>query len=337
MIQAILNVFRQLITIAAALLFLTACNGLPDLESLSWEAVKLPTDSTVLDVSFVSPEHGWLVGSNSTLLETLDGGKNWEQKPLALGELDYRFSSVSFKGNEGWIVGEPAVLLHTTDGGQSWSRLSLSAELPGTPYQVTALGPESVEMITDLGAIYRSQDAAEHWTAMVQEATGTTRNINRSETGQYVSISSRGSFYTIWEPGQPSWVSYDRNGARRIQTMGFDPQGNPWILNKGGQVQLSAGKLADGQYAWQEAFSPGSNKIGLLDLAYRTPNEIWLSGGSGTLLCSLDGGKTWKQDQTVANVPSNLYKIIFLSENQGFITGQSGTLLRFVGPPKASA
>ncbi|NJM95440.1 MAG: photosystem II assembly protein, partial [Acaryochloridaceae cyanobacterium CSU_5_19] len=167
MIQAILKISRQLITIAAALLFLTACSGLPSLDSLAWEAIKLPTDATVLDVSFVSPEHGWLVGTNSTLLETLDSGKNWEQKPLALGELDYRFSSVSFSGDEGWIVGEPSILLHTTDGGKSWSRISLSTELPGTPYQVTALGPKSVEMITDLGAIYRTKDNAEHWTAMV--------------------------------------------------------------------------------------------------------------------------------------------------------------------------
>lgn len=337
MIKAILKTSRQWISIIAALFFLTACNSLPVLDSLSWESVALPTDSTVLDVDFASPDHGWLVGTNSALLETFDGGKSWEQRPLALGDLDYRFSSISFSGDEGWIVGEPSILLHTTDGGKSWSRVSLSTQLPGTPYQVTALGPKSVEMITDLGAIYRTQDEAQHWTALVEEATGATRNINRSEDGKYVAISSRGSFYTTFYPGETSWQSHDRNGARRIQTMGFDPNGNPWILNKGGQVQFSNGFLEDGDYAWDEAFTPGTNKIGLLDLAYRTPDEVWISGGSGTLLCSLDGGQTWQKDSTVEDVPSNLYKIIFVSSDQGFIIGQSGTLLRFIAPPKASA
>lgn len=337
MIKAILKISRQFIPIVAALFFLTACNSLPALDSLSWEPVDLPTDSTVLDISFASPDHGWIVGTNSAFLETLDGGKSWEQRPLALGDLDYRFSSVSFYGDEGWIVGEPSILLHTTDGGKSWSRISLSPQLPGTPYQVTALGPKSVEMITDQGAIYQTQDEAQHWKAMVQEATGATRNISRSEDGKYVAISTRGSLYTTFEPGQSTWQEHERNGARRIQTMGFDPNGNPWILNKGGQIQFSTGKLEDGEYDWQEPFTPGKSKIGLLDLAYRSPDEIWVSGGSGTLLCSLDGGKTWNQDQTVGNVPSNFYKIIFLSADQGFITGQSGTLLRFIGPPKATA
>lgn len=337
MIKAILKISRQFIPIVAALFFLTACNSLPALDSLSWEPVALPTDSTVLDISFASPDHGWLVGTNSTFLETLDGGKSWEQRPLSLGDLDYRFSSVSFYGDEGWIVGEPSILLHTTDGGKSWSRVSLSTQLPGTPFQVTALGPKSVEMITDQGAIYQTQDEAQHWKAMVQEATGATRNISRSEDGKYVAISTRGSLYTTFEPGQATWREHERNGARRIQTMGFDPNGNPWILNKGGQIQFSTGKLEDGEYDWQEAFTPGKSKIGLLDLAYRNPDEIWVSGGSGTLLCSLDGGKTWTRDQTVENVPANFYKIIFLSADQGYITGQSGTLLRFIGPPKATA
>ena len=29
---------------------------------------------------------------------------------------NYRFSGISFSGNEGWIIGKPAILLHTTDG-----------------------------------------------------------------------------------------------------------------------------------------------------------------------------------------------------------------------------
>jgi photosystem II stability/assembly factor-like uncharacterized protein len=44
---------------------------------------------------------------------------------------------------------------------------------------------------------------------------------------------------------------------------------------------------------------------------------------------SYDSGKTWNKDREVENVPSNLYKIIFLNPEKGFILGQRGTLLRY--------
>lgn len=34
--------------------------------------------------------------------------------------INYRFTSISFAGDEGWIVGKPAILLHTTDGGETF-------------------------------------------------------------------------------------------------------------------------------------------------------------------------------------------------------------------------
>jgi photosystem II stability/assembly factor-like uncharacterized protein len=109
--------------------------------------------------------------------------------------------------------------------------------------------------------------------------------------------------------------------------MGFGKDGRIWVLARGGQMQFSS--LEDPE-TWEEAKNPEfSTSWGLLDLAYRTPNEIWVTGGSGNLLMSLDGGKTWQKDRQIEDVPSNLYKIVFVTPEQGFIIGQKGVLLKY--------
>jgi photosystem II stability/assembly factor-like uncharacterized protein len=302
---------------------------LADVSNNPWQVVYLPTESTMQDLAFTEdPNHGWLVGSDATLLETTDGGATWVPQFLPVEDDRSRFVSVSFQGQEGWLVGQPTLLFHTTDGGTHWSRLYLSDKLPGTPLLITALGPESAEMVTDIAAIYRTTDGGQTWQAMVQDALGTVRNLNRSATGGYVAVSALGNFYSTWEPGQSGWTGHNRTSSRRVQNMGFGQDNQTlWMLARGGQVQFT--QSAD-QEDWGEAVVPEfATSWGLLDLAYRTPEEIWISGGSGNLLVSYDGGTTWQKDKAVENTPSNFYRIIFNTPDQGFILGQRGVLLRY--------
>lgn len=328
--QLLLRSVQKVVILVVAVLLCSSCarTFLPSTNFNPWQVVPLPTEATLSDISFVDDNHGWLVGKNSTLLETQDGGKNWELRSLDLGDNQiYTFLSVSFSGLDGWIVGQPGLMLHTTDGGQSWSRIPLSEKLPGSPYTVTALGGPSAEMTTDVGAIYRTQDNGKTWQAMVQEAVGVVRNIYRSEDGKYVAVSARGSFYSTWEPGQEAWEPHNRNSSRRLQNMGYGKNGQLWLLARGGTVQFSQ---PNSDEEWNDPINPEySTSWGLLDLAYRTQDEVWLSGGSGNLLVSLDGGKTWQKDRSVENVPSNLYRVIFLKPDQGYVLGQRGTLLRY--------
>ena len=85
---------------------------------------------------------GFLLGTRQTILETKDGGNTWAPRSIPSAEdedFNYRFNSISFKGNEGWIVGKPAILLYTSDAGDSWERIPLSAELPGDMVCLTSI------------------------------------------------------------------------------------------------------------------------------------------------------------------------------------------------------
>lgn len=331
----LMKALKQIVILLGIALFCVSCSKVPSVSYNPWQVVSTSTEATLQDVGFTGDlNHGWAVGSSATLLETKDGGKTWQEKGLELGETNYRFTSVSFAGDEGWIVGEPSILLHTTDSGASWSRIPLSEKLPGSPNTILALGPKSAEMTTTVGAIYQTKDSGQTWKAMVEEAVGVVRNISRSEDGKYIAVSARGNFFSTWEPGQNAWVQHNRNSSRRLQSMGYGKDGRLWLLARGGQVQFSRPEDIEN---WDESQNPEfSTSWGFLDLAYRTPEEIWVAGGSGNLLCSFDGGKTWQKDREIENVPANFYKIVFVTPERGFIIGQKGVLLRYEPPSEAA-
>lgn len=319
---------KQLVICGAIALLLASCNYLPAMDYNPWQQVKLPTEVTLLDLDFIDDRRGWIVGTRATLLETLDGGDTWQSKSLDLGdEGKYSFLSVSFAGEEGWVVGEPSILLHSPDAGETWERVPLSEKLPGSPYGIYAFGDRRAEMVTNVGAIYRTEDGGQTWHALVEEAVGVARNIARSSDGKYVAVSARGNFYSTWEPGQKAWQPHERNSSRRVQNMGFGRDGRLWMLARGGQIQFSDPQDYE---VWEQAQYPEfSTSWGLLDVAYRTREEIWLAGGSGNLLFSDDGGQTWQKDREIENVPANLYRIIFLGSERGFILGNRGVLLKY--------
>ncbi|MBF2007618.1 photosynthesis system II assembly factor Ycf48 [Chlorogloeopsis fritschii PCC 9212] len=322
------RIWQRIFALFAVVLMCVGCSNVPSTSYNPWEVISLPTEAKLLDIAFTdNPKHGYLVGSNATLLETKDGGNTWQPITLQLDDNKYRFNSVSFAGKEGWIVGEPSLVLHSTDEGNSWSRIPLSEKLPGNPINVLALGAKTAEMATDVGAIYKTTDGGQNWKAQVEEAVGVVRNMERSADGKYVAVSAKGNFYSTWEPGINAWVPHNRNSSRRVENMGFTENGQMWMLARGGQVQFSDPANPD---KWLEVQYPEvSTSWGLLDLAYRTPEEVWISGGSANLLRSPDGGKTWEKDRDVENVPANFYKIVFLSPEQGFVIGDRGILLKY--------
>merc|ERR1719287_296096 len=233
----------------------------------TWERISLPVDTVLFDLDFVkdAPEHGWLVGSKGTFLETLDGGETWVPRTFANldpdEELTYRFENISFSGNDGWVIGKPAIMLHTKDGGKSWLRVPVSPKLPGEPISITALGPDTAEMTTSSGAVYETTNGGRNWKAQVKETIDSTLNrtissgvsgasyftgsiigVIRDKNGKYLAISLRGNFFLTWQPGQEFWIPRARDTSRRIQSMGFienDLEKGLWMSTRGGGLSFT--------------------------------------------------------------------------------------------------
>ena len=331
------RLLQQLLVLICAAGLTSGCvsSGLAMADTSPWHVVPLETHSSPLDIAFTDSRHGLLVGTDRLVLETDDGGSSWQERVLDLpdGE-NFRLISIAFNGDEGWIAGQPGLVLHSNDGGQRWSRLLLDTRLPGEPYLVTARGPGSAELATTVGAIYVTTDAGQHWDARVGDAVGAVRDLRRSDDGRYVSVSSLGNFYASWEEGQSKWMPHQRLSSQRIQTMGFQPSGDLWMLSRGAQIRFAdpeASMTEDGGPAFSRPIIPITNGYGYLDMGWGPDGSIWTGGGSGTLLISEDGGQHWQQDPIGEAQPTNFTRIKFLPDGKGFVMGERGSLLRWAG------
>lgn len=331
-----------------------------DIGKKTWAPLpNIPTGVILFDIDFDSKDlnHGYIVGSKGTFLETKDGGNTWE--PRSFVDLDpdeevtYRFEKVTFKDGEGWVLGKPSILLHTSDNGKSWERIPLSPKLPGEPSYIFALGDGKAEMTTTTGAVYRTNNSGRNWKAQVKETidatlnrisssgvkgasyyTGSIINVQRAEEGSYLAVSSRGNFFLTWTPGEDFWVPHNRGTSRRIQNMGFVQDGTDkiWITLNGGVLQTTDKKV---DFSLDE-FPFTDKKIrtggyGIIDVAWKDEQEVWAVGGGGTMYVSRDGGKSFTFNKSADDIPGNLYKVKFFANGNGFVLGSDGILLKYQG------
>lgn len=318
--------------LVALSLGLGACvaTGLPTASASPWRPIDLGIAANPLDLAFTDERHGYLVGSNRTILETNDGGSHWEGKELSLPKEDnFRLISIDFAGQDGWIAGQPGLLMHSSDGGSNWTRLFLDTKLPGEPYVVTALGEGRAELATNVGAIYRTADRGNSWEAEVGDAAGAVRDLRRDPEGNYVSVSSLGNFYATWQPGEQAWQVHQRASSQRLQSLGFQPSGELWMVARGAQIRFD--DQPGDQEGWSKAIVPITNGYGYLDMAWDPDGTIWAGGGNGTLLSSRDGGSSWERDPVGQDTPTNFTRFVFPGSGKGFALGERGLLLRWVG------
>lgn len=325
-----------------------------------WEKVALDTSETLFDITFdpSKPEHGWLVGSKGTFLETFDGGLNWVTRSFtSLDEdedISYRFSVTSLKDNEGWIIGKPSIMLHTKDGGKQFERIPLSPKLPGDPASIKATGPGQAEMITTQGAVYTTTNGGLNWKAQVKETidatlnrvsssgtsgasffTGNIANQIRDDKGNYLAIGSRGNLFLTWVPGQDYWVPHNRGSSRRIQNMGFignDASKGLWMTLNGGSLLTTKPNPDLSQVDIENLFETSNintGGYGIIDVCWKDDKNVWAVGGSGVIFESNDGGKSFKFNRDAKDIPGNLYRVKFFDGNKGFALGSDGVLLRY--------
>ena len=302
-----------------------------------WKTIQFEDQLNALDIDFIDDKNGFLVGSNRLIMESNDGGETWEKRNLDISsEENFRLLDIDFKGTEGWLIGQPSLVMHTLDSGKNWTRLSLGNKLPGQPFLITTVDNGTAELATTAGAIYETNDSGESWNAKVVDASGSggVRDLRRTDNGDYVSVSSLGNFFSTLEKDSDTWVAHQRASSKRVQSIGFNPDGKLWMLSRGAEIRLNDDK--NDLESWTKPIIPILNGYNYLDMAWDPNGDIWAGGGNGTLIVSKDQGKTWSSDPLASALPTNFIKIVFLDKQEldnekGFILGERGYILKWDG------
>ena len=333
------NSFSTLLLPIFICFFLSSCSstGVQMNEDSPWKTIQFQDQSNALDVDFIDSNRGFLVGSNRLIMESNDGGETWEKRNLEISsEENFRLLDIDFKGEEGWLIGQPSLVMHTTDAGKNWTRLSLGNKLPGQPFLITTVENGVAELATTAGAIYQTIDSGESWNAKVVDASGSggVRDLRRTSDGNYVSVSSLGNFFSTLESNSNTWIAHQRASSKRVQSIGYNPQGNLWMLSRGAEIRFNDD--SSDVESWTKPIIPILNGYNYLDLGWDPNGNIWAGGGNGTLIVSKDQGKTWNSDPLASSLPTNFIKIVFLDKDQlnnkkGFILGERGYILKWNG------
>ncbi len=250
-----------------------------------WKEVSLPApfdDGYYLDVFFLpsNPNYGWCCSIQGYIIRTTDAGTTWQGTSIRNAFLEY----VQFLNPLVGYVSGSAGVYRSTDGGRSWRDVT-----PNDPNSEKGWGSywlsefEGVYFVggcaTGLQAFYRTTDGGDSWSVSYgsEPLSGLSDGILFPDGTGYA-VSS-GVLWQTFDRGQ-SWRFFARTGSK-VWTEEIAISGNSLLLP-------TSGNDCDGQ-----------------------------TRGIGSMRFSRDGGRSWNETQTRAN----MFGSFLLDEQRGWGVG----------------
>lgn len=317
---------------------------------LAAPAAALAWDALYQDVDFVSAKVGWVVGMNSTIIRTTNGGHTWTtQKRVSGGPT---LHDVCFYGKlHGWAVGDNARLYRTTNGGKRWVRVSATAfgtaalfsvkfmnaskgwvcggqwsntywdtEQPwGYIWGTTDGGRTWSPQVTSTSACYTALDFVNGWTGV---AVGRSRVQTGPSTGYdapFLVSTTDGAF----------WTGYQQLGATTTTSMvyglDFASGGRIVVVGEYGDVSSQPFLFSSGDWgtSWAEV-NPATGPTDVIDVRMISNLVGYAVGrGSPNVYKTTDGGATWSLKGT--SYGKELRGVDFVSTSTGYAVGATAT------------
>jgi photosystem II stability/assembly factor-like uncharacterized protein len=237
-----------------------------------------------------------------------------EQYGFKIGRRDKAFGIHFGDHGNGWIVGDNGLALKSEDGGESWQRVSISEDDSfNDVYFVGAKG----WIVGGGGVILHTDDGGKSWvrqSAAGGEAPTIKANIATDRTCPAVEPSSslRQALMRVHFVDQNIGVTVGADGT----ILRTEDGGESWQNVSPDWMGLMPAELMD----------RGVLSINLYDVIFLNETSGWVVGDWGTILHTLDGGKTWSLSH-IGQFPP-LFSVCFKNDKVGWAVGQNGFALK---------
>lgn len=263
-------------------------------------------NNVLYSVYFINAQRGWIVGgpasnnSHSIIMQTTDGGLNWDSEIEETGVMAYR--DVFFiDGQKGWVVGgttnvsppQGSIFLSTIDGGLSWEDQSWISEKCLTKI---CFDDNDYGWITGDGVILHSPDGGESWLEFwTGEHSWKTMCFVGNDHAWFVGDSIYGSDYPdlimLTTNGGLSWEKQYFNWS--IHGIFFIDEYKGWLVGENGAVFCSE----NGGQSWEPMISTTTQALHEVFFAHE--GKGWAVGNNATILTCFDGSfSTYPENQS---------------------------------------
>jgi photosystem II stability/assembly factor-like uncharacterized protein len=180
---------------------------LSDDQGATWREVRTGKPELLTAVLFTTPEEGWAVGQDSTILHTTDAGEHWTAQTKDDGNDQALFSIASLGAGHLIATGAYALVLETTDG-QTWTpdklpNLDEDYHLNCVMAHIGPSGGDDVVITGEAGHAFVRHGTA--WTPIPVGYDGSQFGCLTRSDGSMYSFGLRGSLF-VSTASTPAWT-----------------------------------------------------------------------------------------------------------------------------------
>ncbi|PJB34290.1 MAG: hypothetical protein CO108_28765, partial [Deltaproteobacteria bacterium CG_4_9_14_3_um_filter_63_12] len=317
----------------------------------SWTSITTDETASLFGVAFSDDEvTGIAVGQRGLLLRTEDGGRTFS-KPYPYVEQDLRAAAFFPGGQVAFAVGAEGLLLKSTDGGKTWSPRPV---LSTPSFYDVILRPSGVLLaLGEGGLILRSVDTGKTWAPMVTKTSSALKKFVPGPGDTVLAVGGEATVLRSEDDGQ-TWGHADVRIVPGLEfTHGFEAA----AFHADGQRVLFVGKAGalarstdGGRHLEVRSHTHATGAVAS-ELAAHVPLPIALAevraswdlptlksvawagdvayavGMDAAFVVSEDGGRSWRRRTLPLEKDTDLWDILFVDDQIGFIAGSKGLLL----------
>lgn len=170
----------------------------------TWTQCTVPTRAMLTGVSFPDALHGWAVGHDGVILNTVDGGETWQRQDKG-DDLETVYLDVLFlDAQRGFVIGAYGKFMATGDGGKTWQPSSPSGH--DIHYNHLAVSPGGILFLAgESGSLLISADTGRTWKPSAVPYDGSLFGYVPVDENTGIVHGLRGHIFTSTDQGA-TWV-----------------------------------------------------------------------------------------------------------------------------------